>query len=142
MQTFIVCRFWASYTDLLDRKPVFVKSMTSLFGFALGDILAQVIGGGSYNLARTLRMTLFGILMDGPVGDSHSNLALIVYLASSLALRPTQDLSIAMLQMNMADKFLRQNLCEMLPLDSSKVPSQWQESTTGHLMVVLLSRAE
>ena len=42
--------------------------MTSLVGFALGDILAQVIAGGSYNLPRTLRMTSFGILMDGPVG--------------------------------------------------------------------------
>lgn len=63
-----VCRFWKSYTDLLDKKPVFVKSMTSLVGFALGDILAQVIGGQSYNLPRTLRMVLFGIIMDGPVG--------------------------------------------------------------------------
>lgn len=44
--------------------------MTSLVGFALGDILAQVISGSTYNLARTLRMTLFGVLMDGPVGEA------------------------------------------------------------------------
>ena len=62
------CRFWKAYNKLLDEKPVFVKSMTSLVGFALGDCLAQVIAGGQYNLLRTLRMTLFGILMDGPVG--------------------------------------------------------------------------
>ena len=61
-------RFWYSYNDMLDERPIFVKSMTSLFGFALGDILAQLIGGTSYNLFRTLRMTLFGIFMDGPVG--------------------------------------------------------------------------
>lgn len=61
-------RFWKAYTRMLDARPVFVKSMTSLVGFALGDILAQVISGNSYNLLRTLRMTLFGILMDGPVG--------------------------------------------------------------------------
>lgn len=53
---------------MLDERPIFVKSMTSLVGFALGDILAQAISGNSYNLLRTLRMTLFGILMDGPVG--------------------------------------------------------------------------
>lgn len=64
----LFCRFWEKYTKLLDRKPIFVKSMTSLVGFALGDILAQVIAGSTYNLPRTLRMTLFGILMDGPIG--------------------------------------------------------------------------
>lgn len=63
-----LCRFWEQYTKLLDKRPVFVKSMTSLVGFALGDILAQVIAGSTYNLPRTLRMTLFGILMDGPIG--------------------------------------------------------------------------
>ena len=70
-------RFWKAYTDLLDRKPIFVKSMTSLVGFALGDILAQVIAGGSYNLPRTLRMTSFGILMDGPIGE-HTAFSLAV----------------------------------------------------------------
>jgi len=53
---------------MLEERPIFVKSMTSMVGFALGDILAQVISGNSYNLMRTLRLTLFGILMDGPVG--------------------------------------------------------------------------
>jgi len=61
-------RFWQAYSKMLDERPIFTKSMTSLVGFALGDILAQVISRNPYNLLRTLRMTLFGILMDGPVG--------------------------------------------------------------------------
>jgi protein Mpv17 len=64
----VICRFWKAYTKMLDERPIIVKSMTSLVGFALGDMLAQVISGNSYNLMRTLRMTLFGILMDGPIG--------------------------------------------------------------------------
>ena len=63
-----VSRIWQNYLTLLDEKPVLVKSLTSLFGFLIGDICAQLITGADYDLRRTLRMTLFGILMDGPVG--------------------------------------------------------------------------
>ena len=61
-------KIWQNYLTLLDEKPVFVKSLTSLFGFLIGDICAQLIVGSNYDLHRTLRMTLFGILMDGPIG--------------------------------------------------------------------------
>jgi hypothetical protein len=33
---------WAAYNDALDKKPLTTKAMTSLFGWALGDVLAQV----------------------------------------------------------------------------------------------------
>ena len=33
---------WAAYNDALDKKPLITKAMTSLVGWALGDILAQV----------------------------------------------------------------------------------------------------
>ena len=33
---------WAAYNDALDKKPLFTKAMTSLVGWALGDVLAQV----------------------------------------------------------------------------------------------------
>jgi hypothetical protein len=33
---------WAAYNDALDRKPLVTKAMTSLVGWGLGDILAQV----------------------------------------------------------------------------------------------------
>ena len=33
---------WAAYNDALDNKPLLTKSMTSLVGWALGDMLTQV----------------------------------------------------------------------------------------------------
>lgn len=60
--------FWRSYLTLLEEKPILVKSMTSFFGFMIGDLCAQFIMGGDYDLLRTIRLTLFGVLMDGPIG--------------------------------------------------------------------------
>ena len=54
---------------MLDKRPILVKSLTSLVGFMLGDILAQAIGGNPYRVMRTVRLTLFGIFMDGPIGE-------------------------------------------------------------------------
>lgn len=61
-------KFWREYNRLLDEQPILVKSLTSLFGFMIGDICAQTIIGNEYNVYRTMRLTLFGILMDGPIG--------------------------------------------------------------------------
>lgn len=36
---------WAAYNEALDKKPLLTKAMTSLVGWALGDLLAQVCGG-------------------------------------------------------------------------------------------------
>lgn len=66
-QTFFE-KLWTNYLILLEEKPILVKSCTSLFGFLIGDICAQLIIGADYDVYRTLRMTLFGILMDGPIG--------------------------------------------------------------------------
>lgn len=33
---------WAAYNKALDDKPLVTKAMTSLVGWALGDLLAQV----------------------------------------------------------------------------------------------------
>ena len=46
-----------------------MKSATSFFGFLAGDILAQTIVGNPFNYYRTLRLVLFGMFMDGPVGE-------------------------------------------------------------------------
>jgi hypothetical protein len=35
---------WAAYNDALDKKPLITKALTSLVGWALGDLLAQVRG--------------------------------------------------------------------------------------------------
>lgn len=32
---------WAAYISLLDTQPILTKSLTSMTGFALGDLLAQ-----------------------------------------------------------------------------------------------------
>ena len=36
---------WNGYNDLLEKKPIEVKALTSLVGFTLGDILAQNLLG-------------------------------------------------------------------------------------------------
>jgi hypothetical protein len=33
---------WAAYNDALDKKPLLTKALTSLVGWSLGDVLAQV----------------------------------------------------------------------------------------------------
>jgi hypothetical protein len=33
---------WAAYNEQLDKNPLTAKAMTSLVGWALGDVLAQV----------------------------------------------------------------------------------------------------
>lgn len=37
----ILAIFWAAYISLLDTQPILTKSLTSMTGFALGDLLAQ-----------------------------------------------------------------------------------------------------
>ena len=46
---------WAAYNDALDKKPLITKAMTSLVGWALGDLLAQV------RMIRTPIRTRFGL---------------------------------------------------------------------------------
>ena len=60
--------FWGAYSKALEEHPIRVKSATSFFGFLAGDAVAQLIVGAPYNYFRTLRMVIFGILMDGPIG--------------------------------------------------------------------------
>ena len=60
--------FWGAYSKALEEHPIRVKSATSFFGFLFGDAVAQLVVGNPYNYMRTVRMVIFGILMDGPVG--------------------------------------------------------------------------
>lgn len=60
--------FWGAYSKALKEHPIRVKSATSFFGFLFGDAVAQLVVGNPYNYLRTLRMVVFGVLMDGPVG--------------------------------------------------------------------------
>lgn len=60
--------FWQGYNELLAEKPILVKSLTSLVGFMLGDIVSQTIVGDPYSGVRTLHLMMFGTVMDGPCG--------------------------------------------------------------------------
>ena len=64
-----IAGFWGAYSKALEEHPIRVKSATSFFGFLAGDAVAQLIVGNPYNYLRTLRMVIFGILMDGPIGQ-------------------------------------------------------------------------
>ena len=61
-------RVWPAYNRNLHKRPILVKSATSAFGFLAGDIIAQMIVGQQFNYWRTLRLVLFDVFMDGPVG--------------------------------------------------------------------------
>lgn len=64
----VFARVWRAYNKVLHEKPIMVKSATSFVGFLVGDVLAQNIVGRPFDVYRTLRLVLFGVFMDGPVG--------------------------------------------------------------------------
>lgn len=58
-----------SYNKALKKHPLTTKAITSLVGFAIGDRIAQSMGGAhSFDVFRFLRMSLYGVLIDGPLG--------------------------------------------------------------------------
>ena len=58
---------WGQYNALLDEKPLLMKGLTSLIGFALGDILAQLFIQKSdpFDYARLFRLASFGFFVHG-----------------------------------------------------------------------------
>jgi len=58
---------WKRYNELLDEKPLLMKALTSLVGFALGDILAQLFiqKNSPFDWARLFRLASFGALVHG-----------------------------------------------------------------------------
>jgi len=65
---------WAQYNDSLDKNPLTTKAMTSLVGWALGDVLAQIfISGGAFDVKRFLTLSAFGFLYHGPSGHYFYN---------------------------------------------------------------------
>ncbi|EEC48438.1 predicted protein, partial [Phaeodactylum tricornutum CCAP 1055/1] len=75
---------WAAYNDALDSKPLFTKAMTSLVGWGLGDVLAQVrfdsraqsmdqfTGKLSFR-TRFVTLSVFGFIYHGPSGHYFYN---------------------------------------------------------------------
>jgi hypothetical protein len=48
------------------RRPIVVKALSSAVGYGIGDIMAQSISY-QFQLPRFLRMSLFGLLIHGPL---------------------------------------------------------------------------
>jgi hypothetical protein len=61
-------RFVSTYNTFLRRNPVATKACTSFIGFTIGDRLAQTIIESPFDPYRTLRLGLYGLLLDGPIG--------------------------------------------------------------------------
>mmetsp|Transcript_15182 Transcript_15182/g.32563 ORF Transcript_15182/g.32563 Transcript_15182/m.32563 type:complete len:195 (-) Transcript_15182:585-1169(-) len=62
---------WAKYNTRLAEKPLQTKTLTSLTGFILGDIVAQspdMAAGKPWDSWRTAKMAIFGGCLHGPIG--------------------------------------------------------------------------
>uniref|UniRef100_A0A7R9ZC11 Peroxisomal membrane protein MPV17 n=1 Tax=Pseudictyota dubia TaxID=2749911 RepID=A0A7R9ZC11_9STRA len=65
---------WAAYNEALDKNPLTAKACTSLVGWALGDLLAQLfISGGPFDMKRFLTLSVFGFIYHGPSGHYFYN---------------------------------------------------------------------
>lgn len=69
---------WCGYRWSLNRRPLTTKALTSMAGFIAGDLVAQLSSGaklrlagpGKYDMARTIRMGIFGGLIAGPMAHT------------------------------------------------------------------------
>lgn len=66
---------WAAYISLLDTQPILTKSLTSMTGFALGDLLAQKFleKKEDIDLTRLMKLASFGALVHGSTGHFFYN---------------------------------------------------------------------
>ena len=58
---------WGAYERQLSAQPVLTKGLTSLVGFALGDIIAQTLveQAAIIDVARVVKFSSFGFLVHG-----------------------------------------------------------------------------
>eukprot|EP00879_Flechtneria_rotunda_P003258 GHRR01003483.1.p1 GENE.GHRR01003483.1~~GHRR01003483.1.p1 ORF type:complete len:221 (-),score=44.30 GHRR01003483.1:5067-5729(-) len=62
---------YSAYATALKERPLFTKACTSLVGFMLGDVIAQQLSHPeSLDLLRALRLGMYGLLIDGPIGSN------------------------------------------------------------------------
>jgi len=66
---------WASYNEALDTNPLTAKACTSLVGWFLGDLLAQIfiVKSGVIDVKRLITLAAFGFLYHGPSGHYFYN---------------------------------------------------------------------
>lgn len=67
--------FWVAYNSLLESQPILTKSLTSMTGFALGDLLAQkfIEKKEELDLTRLMKLASFGALVHGSTGHFFYN---------------------------------------------------------------------
>jgi len=58
---------WSAYEEALVAQPVLTKGVTSLIGFAIGDVIAQTLieHAATLDLARVVKFSSFGFLVHG-----------------------------------------------------------------------------
>ena len=62
-----LAKLWKSYEKALEAEPLKMKALTSLAGFAIGDILSQkFIQKTDLDWYRLFRLASFGLLVHGP----------------------------------------------------------------------------
>lgn len=59
---------WNYYNYSLQTAPVLTKAFTCFFGAVIGDALAQWFTGAPFDVARNLRMSVYGFVVGGPSG--------------------------------------------------------------------------
>ncbi|GBF95122.1 hypothetical protein Rsub_07706 [Raphidocelis subcapitata] len=61
---------YRAYTRALESRPLLTKACTSLVGFMIGDLIAQSVAhpGAPIDALRVLRLGLYGLMIDGPMG--------------------------------------------------------------------------
>eukprot|EP00957_Ditylum_brightwellii_P021993 1658820-Ditylum_brightwellii.AAC.1 len=66
---------WAAYNEALDKSPLTAKSLTSLVGWGLGDLLAQLFINKSapFDVKRLITLSVFGLIYHGPSGHYFYN---------------------------------------------------------------------
>jgi len=66
---------WAAYNEALDKNPLTAKAFTSLVGWFLGDLLAQlfIVKSGVLDIRRLITLSAFGFLYHGPSGHYFYN---------------------------------------------------------------------
>jgi len=66
---------WNAYNDALDRTPLLAKACTSLVGWFLGDLLAQIfiVKATTLDVPRLITLAAFGFLYHGPSGHYFYN---------------------------------------------------------------------
>lgn len=66
---------WAAYNEQLDKNPLTAKSCTSLVGWFLGDLLAQIfiVKAPVLDVKRLITLAAFGFLYHGPSGHYFYN---------------------------------------------------------------------